>query len=220
MEKSSNLVRENHLEESRPDAERIRSYLKVEQKKLAIEFQEKQKDIPVDEQITISSDFHIIPPVKTYQEGHRRITEQYLRRHRDFSSPAEIMKDENERAGFVFEMLKTSIMHKKIGERFIVVRSSHYDDNINKVDNVLVDRKTGHTICALDEVSPKSMQDGESLKKQREIRMRNFGFVEKSEGFKAPRQIRIEQGVTLQYGIELVDGKIFCKEFFNSSLSL
>ena len=119
------------------------------------------------------------------------------------SSPAERIKKENEQAGFLFEILKTSIMHKKIGERFIVVRSSHYDDIENKVDNVLVDRKTGNIVCALDEVSPRSMQDENVTEKRAEIKNKNFGLATKQR----------EYGATLEYGIDLNEGKISCKKF-------
>ncbi len=219
MEKTPSF---NNASPERPvsDAEKIRSYLKSEQEKLALEFREKQKELLPEEQITIAPDFRIEPPSKIYQEGHKRAVGEHLRMHRGSSNPTEISKDENERAGFMFEMLKTSIMHKKAGSRFIVVRSSHYDDVVNKVDNVLVDRKTGQTVCALDEVSPRSMQDDEARKKRQEIKMRNFGYAAKSEGFDSPRQVEVERGMTLQYGIELANGKIACKELHHLPIFL
>ncbi|MFH0987728.1 MAG: hypothetical protein V1841_02460 [Patescibacteria group bacterium] len=54
--------------------------------------------------------------------------------------------------GGVWEMLATSILHKNLGKDFIVVRTSEYDDARYKVDNVILDRKTGNVVCAFDEI--------------------------------------------------------------------
>lgn len=56
------------------------------------------------------------------------------------------------RDGERLERMKTVILNKFLGENAIVVRSSEYDDIINGVDNVLVDREDGKVICAFDEV--------------------------------------------------------------------
>ncbi|KKS90091.1 MAG: hypothetical protein UV65_C0021G0009 [Parcubacteria group bacterium GW2011_GWF2_43_11] len=54
--------------------------------------------------------------------------------------------------GGVWEMLATSILHKNLGKDFIVARTSEYDDARYKVDNIILDRKTGHIVCAFDEI--------------------------------------------------------------------
>jgi len=54
--------------------------------------------------------------------------------------------------GVVWEMLATKILHENLGENFIVTRTSEYDDARYKVDNIILDRKTGHIICAFDEI--------------------------------------------------------------------
>lgn len=59
---------------------------------------------------------------------------------------------EKEKKGKRLERLKTVIFNKFLGKDSIVVRSSEYDDIINGVDNILIDKKTGKTICAFDEV--------------------------------------------------------------------
>lgn len=200
-------IKKNPPEYHISDAEKIRAYLAEEQRKLANEFKERQKGVSPEQQITISADFRIEPPSQAYLTVQKKLVDEHLSKNHGSSNPVEIAKDENQRAGFMFEILKTSILHKKIGERFIVVRSSHYDDIVNKVDNVLVDRKNGHTVCALDEVSPKSMQDDEMNKKRKEIKGRNFGFEKNC-------------GMTLKYGIILTEGKISCKEINNLPIFL
>ncbi len=59
MEKIST---ENVAEKPVSPAEKVRSYLENEQKKLTEELAEKQKDLPEGERATISPDFRIIPP--------------------------------------------------------------------------------------------------------------------------------------------------------------
>jgi hypothetical protein len=54
--------------------------------------------------------------------------------------------------GDVFEMLATAIFSEFLGENFITLRTTEYDDIRNKVDNLIVERKTGNVVCAFDEV--------------------------------------------------------------------
>jgi hypothetical protein len=54
------------------------------------------------------------------------------------------------------EMLKTVVFDKFLGKNFVVVRSARYDDVANKIDNVILDRKTGNLVCAFDEVGESS----------------------------------------------------------------
>jgi hypothetical protein len=58
--------------------------------------------------------------------------------------------------GDVFEMLTTSILHKKLSKDFIVARTSEYDDARNKVDNIILERETGNIVCAFDEIGAAS----------------------------------------------------------------
>lgn len=54
--------------------------------------------------------------------------------------------------GGVWEMLATSILHKNLSNDFIVARTSEYDDARYGVDNIILDRETGHIVCAFDEI--------------------------------------------------------------------
>jgi len=64
----------------------------------------------------------------------------------------EIKKQKRETSGEKLEMLKTVIFNKFLGDRFITIRTSLYDDIVNKIDNVLVDRESGNVVCAVDEI--------------------------------------------------------------------
>lgn len=61
------------------------------------------------------------------------------------------------------EMAMTILLHKAFGKKYIVVRSSKYDDYNGGVDNVLVDKETGAVICGFDEVrnNPRSHRKAE-----------------------------------------------------------
>lgn len=50
------------------------------------------------------------------------------------------------------EMIITALMHKVLKERFLVVRSSIFDDYKHGIDNLILDKETGAVICAFDEV--------------------------------------------------------------------
>ena len=57
-----------------------------------------------------------------------------------------------ERTGEQLEILKTALFNKFVGGKAIVARASLYDDVQNHVDNLMIDKETGKTLCAFDEV--------------------------------------------------------------------
>lgn len=94
-----------------------------------------------------------------------------------------MMKD-----GEQLEMLKTAIFHRNLDSDFVVVRASNFDDIKRKIDNVIVNKKTGSVICAFDEGSPRTGDKYEE--KQNEILERNK-----------------KGGANLKYGITFKDGE-------------
>ena len=83
MEGQRDLNPNKPIENSISDAEKMRSFLETEQIKLAKEFMEKQKDLPLEEQITISADFRIVPPTKTFSDTQRMAAnENIFKNHR------------------------------------------------------------------------------------------------------------------------------------------
>lgn len=59
----------------------------------------------------------------------------------------ELLKEGNQ-----LEVLKTFIFNKFAGDKLAVVRASRYDDIMGGVDNIMINKNTGKTICAFDEV--------------------------------------------------------------------
>lgn len=83
------------------------------------------------------------------------------------------------------EMLTFAVLHKNLGQKFVLARASRYDDIINGADTILLDKKTGNLVCAFDEVGDASGAEYE--KKQATVKERN---VRKG-------------GATLKYGLKL-----------------
>ncbi len=97
--------------------------------------------------------------------------------------------------GGVWEMLSTKILHQNLGKDFIVARTSEYDDARYKVDNIILDKKTGHVVCAFDEVATNSGERFED--KKNKILERNWQ----------------RGGTDLKYGISFEETKSGKMEF-------
>ncbi|PKM91418.1 hypothetical protein CVU82_02375 [Candidatus Falkowbacteria bacterium HGW-Falkowbacteria-1] len=85
----------------------------------------------------------------------------------------------------IAEMAVTVLLHKLIGDKFIVARASKYDDYEHGVDNVLIDKKTGAVVCGFDQVLGIGKDDG-SDKKRDKI-----------------KNILLKGGAKLEYGVTL-----------------
>ncbi len=87
----------------------------------------------------------------------------------------------------IAEMMITLLLHSKLKDRFLVSRSSTFDDYENGVDYVLMDKKTGAVVCGLDQV---------------------LGIGQDSGGFKKKDKIEnilLKGGARLEYGLTLDD---------------
>lgn len=101
----------------------------------------------------------------------------------------EKIKEERKKSiGDKMEMLTTAIFYKNLAKDFVVVRASRYDDIKNGVDNVIVKRKTGNIVCALDEVGDNFGADYE--KKKDKILRENVEI----NGVKVKYGFRVKQG--------------------------
>ena len=119
--------------------------------------------------------------------------EKDLARNREYDrewfgdvSEAQILEKRRQREGEQLEMLAYGIFIKNLTEEFVVARASSHDDRANKVDTVILDRKTGAIICAFDEVGDTMGIDYE--KKQALVRDYN-----------------LKGGASLKYGIGIVE---------------
>jgi hypothetical protein len=101
--------------------------------------------------------------------------------------------------GEQLEMLIYAILQKNLGREFVVARSSHHDDHVNHVDQVLLERRTGSVVCAFDEVGDTTGPEYE--RKVAEVRNRNVNRA----------------GANVKYGLGLreSDGKIIPAEIHN-----
>jgi hypothetical protein len=110
---------------------------------------------------------------------------------------AEWRESKKKNSSTITEMAVTLSLHRLLQERFIVARSSSYDDYKYGVDNVLIDKETGAVVCGFDEVLGHEGDDGGEKKKEK---------IEK---------ILSRGGASLKYGATIEDGKIQRKELKN-----
>lgn len=90
---------------------------------------------------------------KEWVERHKEIFKRAERAEKEKLLPGLKEKALKEKGlGEVFEMLLTAVLHKNLKEDFIIVRSSEYDDIKNGVDTIILDRKMGNIVCAIDEI--------------------------------------------------------------------
>ena len=91
-----------------------------------------------------------------------------------------------EALGEKLEVFKTAIFQKFMGNDYITIRSNEFDDVINGVDNIIIDKKTGNIVSAFDEVMIRDefLEDERKEKKNNKIRKLN------------------KEGVLLKYGIK------------------
>lgn len=74
--------------------------------------------------------------------------------------------------GSLWEMAVTAMFYKIVGDEFLVMRSSTYDDYKNGVDNLIVHKETGDVICALDELH-ENIESNRREEKEKKILKKN-----------------------------------------------
>jgi len=101
-----------------------------------------------------------------------------------------IQENKKEANGEKLEILKTAIFNKFLGEDFIVVRSSEFDDFCRHIDNVIVEKKTGNIVSAFDEVSETHGPIYD--KKVREVSEKNESGASLKYGFSLDKENKIK----------------------------
>ncbi len=100
------------------------------------------------------------------------------------------------REGRNVELATTLLITKILGDDFIVVRTADYDDYFAGTDLIIVNKKTGKTLCAIDNVA-----QSESKTKEGETMM-SIKKLEKTLS-------AVDQGgVELKYGIKIKNEKM------------
>ncbi len=97
-------------------------------------------------------------------------------------------------------MAVTGLLHKVLGADYLVARASDHDDQINGVDNVLLNKKTGEVICAFDEVH--ESDSGERVEKK----------------MKKVKEKAVKGGAHVRYGMKMEQGKLKRAEMYNVPL--
>jgi len=119
----------------------LKDYVKSKFKELGIA-------VPIDENLRID------PNNVIFKEA---IEENKINLKKD-NEKVEKIEEEFERkegitAGEALEIFKTYLFNKYFSEELICVRTSKYDDYINKIDNIIVNKTDGEILAALDEVA-------------------------------------------------------------------
>lgn len=123
-------------------------------KRILKEIAEKQKEVPLDLGCRIKmEDFKDIYPLKEIEEDKEYVKEMEEKfnkeREEKYNQPLE---EKLGTKGEKLEVLKNIIFYKFLREDFIICRSSRFDDFKNKIDNLILEKRTGNLVCALDEV--------------------------------------------------------------------
>lgn len=128
---------------------RMRDYIEIAAAKL------RDEAVPVDAKLRIRMDDFVREPGYSLQSIKADKDEcERLKQIMDPDlSPEEREKRSARKLGTQFEEYKTAIFTKYLSNDFIVCRTSEFDDIKRGSDNILVDRRTGRTICAIDEVT-------------------------------------------------------------------
>lgn len=150
-----------------------------------------------DRKIVMANSMHAsgIADTPLYQEAHAA-------GNANPSENVEIRKLLEERAhegkksdGQLAEAVATIVLHKAIGDRFLVTRASEYDDYENGVDTLIVDKETGETVCAFDEVVDTIQSGDVGAERYRKKIARSKESLRKHGG------MRVKYGVTYSGGV-------------------
>ena len=166
-----------------------------EEYKVAVNEEKKECETKlVNPDCTIRINSHRKKEGGQYKNEELRKDKEYIKKlEKEWDEEREEEGIEKDKYGNLVEKTTIIILDKIIGEKFIVVRASRYDDCINGVDTVIVDKESGNVVCAIDEVKARKA----------------------TEKFKKVRKKNSEGGATIKYGITVDDGKLIKKSIEN-----
>ncbi len=94
----------------------------------------------------------------------------------------------------ISEMLFSYLMRESLGDEFLVVRASYYDDYENGVDYILLDKETGAVVCGIDQVWGRGADDGAGKKDEK------------------MKSKMLAGGAKLKYGLSFDEKNSLCKK--------
>lgn len=106
-------------------------------------------------------------------------------------------KNKDKSRSTIAEMAITLVLHRLLGNRFIVARASKFDDYTHGIDNILIDKETGSIVCGFDDVLGYNGDDGGDKKSKR------------------VNESLLRGGSFLDYGATIEKGKVLRKDFRN-----
>ncbi len=126
-----------------------------------------------------------------FSDGHDlnliKIQEETWAKEQSLSREDWLRKKEKNK-GEMTEKAITLLLDEILGEDFLVVRASSFDDYNNGVDNVILDKRTGNVVCGFDDVISRDKDDGSEKKDEKIKRIMSRG------------------GAKLKYGLNFKEG--------------
>jgi len=193
MQQEFKIVGHINLPEKRIRPEEYQNFLEAEMQKVQTGINEEFKCDLLDEENKISMEGAVGAEADKKFVAGRELEWSSLER----KTVAEWQRSKNKNPSTIAEMAITLVLHRLLGNRFIVARASTFDDYRHHVDNVLIDKETGAVVCGFDEVLGFTGDDG-SAKKDKKI-----------------KENLARGGTSLKYGATIVNGQIERKSLEN-----
>ncbi|MFA5887012.1 MAG: hypothetical protein WC863_04560 [Patescibacteria group bacterium] len=113
----------------------------------------------------------------------------------EFKTPEKFLADREKNPSNITEIAMTLLFNKILGQEFVTVRASTYDDYENGADQLIIDKKTGAVVCGVDDVIGNVGDDGGEKKEE-----------------KMRRKMIEGKGARIKYGATCQNGKLIRKE--------
>ncbi|MCD6148305.1 hypothetical protein J7J18_02925 [bacterium] len=150
----------------------------------------RESGVPVNERLRIDmEEFKDILPEETVDRHTERLKEVKINQYRGRLSLEKIEEKEEVRGGEKGEIFVTLLLQKFLGDKFLVLRTSPFDDRKSKVDLLVVNKERGEIDFAID-VSVDDSFSPSVGEKQKRLFDRNT-----------------HKGTSLTYGIRFEGGK-------------
>ncbi|MFA4890266.1 MAG: hypothetical protein WC587_01360 [Candidatus Paceibacterota bacterium] len=148
----------------------------------------RNEGVPVDENCRIEMhDFFDLHGKETIETDIKKV--RNFEKSKYSNIPEKRIEEEKQKTnGEKLEMLIVVLFSKFLKDKFIVARSSRYDDIENGVDTIILERETGKLVCALDEVA--DTEGKQYHDKVEKITKKN------------------KKGSKLKYGLKMENGKL------------
>ena len=152
----------------------------------------RESGVPVNERLRIDmEEFKDILPEETVDRHTERLKEVKRNQYGRRLSLEKIEEKEKERKGEKGEIFVTLLLQKFLGDKFLVLRTSPFDDRKSKVDLLVVNKERGEIDFAIDVSVDDSFSPSLGEKRQRLLK----------------RNIYSDKGTSLTYGIRFEGGK-------------